>query len=131
MSNDPSSSTNKPKQGTPVDKDGEELYWCEECEIFFRASDAKPMHHSWSRHGDGEEFHPFECPKCGATLYIPDGDPHRVELDQNSLEKHLFHEVELHREIPEKPIHVRCKTCGNQGTYTVPEEQIYDPDKEE
>lgn len=119
--------TDEKKTGRAVDKDGEELYWCDDCEVYFRAADAKPMHHSWSRHGDGEEFHPFECPECGETLYIPNGDPVRVEPDQKSLEKHLFHDVELHRDSPKQPIYVRCKGCGNDGNYVVTEEKIFKP----
>lgn len=124
--------TAKKPEGRPVAPDGADLYYCEDCDKLWRIEDLKPMHHSWSRHEDGDEFHPFECKECGCTTPLAEGSEVRFSPTPENLKKHAYHSgvVIVLCEKKESP-ELTCKQCSDEKTYKVKESEISKPEEDE
>ena len=123
----------KPK-GKPVSPKGEELYWCDDCDKLWREDDLAQAHDVWERITDGYPMSTKECPVCGTLCFPAEGEPIPVPLEPSQaqialLEKHKFHDLEV---VARKgtPLALVCKTCGNEATRTVSEDEIAKPEEE-
>lgn len=118
------------EKGRPVAPDGADLYECEECvgSKLFREEDLKPMHHAWSNHADGDTFHPYVCPDCGATVNIAAGPAFRFPPTVENLKKHAYHSgIDILFGKGMKAPELTCKQCSDAQTRKVEESAISKP----